>query len=187
MLSRRTLITTLLAAALSSPAFAAEPLKVGFVYVGPIGDAGWTHAHDLGRKAMEKALPGQIKSTYVESVPEGADAERVIRQLAAAGNTLIFTTSFGYMNQTQKVAQAFPNVKFAHATGYKTAKNVAIYNPKTYEGAYMLGVIAGGMTKSDTLGFVGSFPIPEVIRNINAYTLGAQSVNPKIKTKVVWV
>ncbi|MCL6263933.1 BMP family ABC transporter substrate-binding protein [Craterilacuibacter sp. RT1T] len=187
MLSRRTLITTLLAAALSSPAFAAEPLKVGFVYVGPIGDAGWTHAHDLGRKAMEKALPGQIKSTFVESVPEGADAERVIRQLAAAGNTLIFTTSFGYMNQTQKVAQAFPNVKFAHATGYKTAKNVAIYNPKTYEGAYMLGVIAGGMTKSNTLGFVGSFPIPEVIRNINAYTLGAQSVNPKIKTKVVWV
>ena len=187
MLSRRTLIASIIAGTLAAPALAAEPLKVGFVYVGPVGDAGWTHAHDLGRKEMEKALPGQIKSTYVESVPEGADAERVIRQLAAAGNKLIFTTSFGYMNQTQKVAQAFPQVKFAHATGYKTAKNVAIYNPKTYEGSYLMGVIAGGMTKSDTLGFVGSFPIPEVIRNINAYTLGAQSVNPKIKTKVVWV
>jgi simple sugar transport system substrate-binding protein len=166
---------------------ATPPLKVGFVYVGPVGDIGWTHAHNQGRLAMEKALPGQVKSTYVENVPEGADAERVIRQLAADGNKIIFTTSFGFMNPTLKVARAFPNTDFAHATGYKMARNVAIYQARTYEGAYMLGVLAGKMTKSNTLGFVGSFPVPEVIRNINAFTLGAQSVNPKIRTKVVWV
>ena len=166
---------------------ATTPLKVGFVYVGPVGDIGWTHAHNEGRLAMEKALPGQVKSTYVENVPEGADAERVIRQLAADGNKIIFTTSFGFMNPTLKVAHSFPNTYFAHATGYKMASNVAIYQARTYEGAYMLGVLAGKMTKSNVLGFVGSFPVPEVIRNINAFTLGAQSVNPKVRTRVVWV
>ncbi|WP_223247789.1 BMP family ABC transporter substrate-binding protein [Sulfuriferula multivorans] len=163
------------------------PLKVGFVYVGPVGDAGWTYAHDQGRIAMEKALTGKVKTTYVENVPESADAERVIRQLAADGNKIIFTTSFGFMNPTLKVAQSFPNTDFAHATGYKMAKNVAIYQARSWEGAYMLGVLAGKMTKSNILGFVGSYPVPEVIRNIDAYTLGAQSVNPKIKTKVIWV
>ena len=164
---------------LAGHALAEEPLKVGFVYVGPVGDAGWTYAHDLGRQALEKAYAGKVKTTYVESVPEGADAERVIRQLAADGHKVIFTTSFGYMNATVKVAQAFPNVIFEHATGYKTAKNLGVYEARFYEGAYLLGVIAGKMTKTNTLGFVASFPIPEVVRNINAFTLGARSVNPE--------
>jgi simple sugar transport system substrate-binding protein len=164
-----------------------EPVKAGFVYVGPVGDAGWTFAHDQGRLSMEKALAGKVKSTYVENVPEGADAERVIRQLAADGNKIIFTTSFGFMNPTLKVAQTFPNTFFEHATGYKTAKNLGTYQARSWEGAYMLGVLAGKMTKSNILGFVGSYPVPEVVRNIDAYTLGAQSVNPKIKTKVIWV
>lgn len=163
------------------------PLKVAFVYVGPVGDVGWSYAHDQGRLAMEKALAGKVKTTYVENVPESSDAERVIRQLAVDGNKLIFTTSFGFMNPTLKVAQAFPNTDFEHATGYKMAKNMGIYQARTYEGAYMLGVLAGKMTKSNILGFVGSYPVPEVIRNIDAYTMGAQSVNPKIKTKVIWV
>ena len=166
---------------------AADPLKVGFVYVGPVGNAGWSYAHDQGRLALEKELAGKVKTTYVENVAEGADAERVIRQLAADGNKVIFTTSFGYMNATVKVAQAYPDVIFEHATGYKTAKNLGVYEARFHEGAYLLGVLAGKMTKSNTLGFVGSFPIPEVIRNIDAFTLGAQSVNPKIKTKVIWV
>lgn len=174
-------VTTVLAHA------ANEPLKVGFIYVGPVGDAGWTYAHDQGRLAMDKALGGKVKSTYVENVPEGADAERVIRQLAADGNKIIFTTSFGFMNPTLKVAKAFPKTYFEHATGYKMAKNVGIYQARSYEGAYMLGVLAGKMTKTNILGFVGSYPVPEVVRNIDAYTLGAQSVNPKIKTKVIWV
>jgi basic membrane protein A and related proteins len=182
------LLATLCAAGpLAGRALAEEPLKVGFVYVGPVGDAGWTFAHDLGRQALEKAYPGKVKTTYVESVPEGADAERVIRQLAADGHKVIFTTSFGYMNATVKVAQAFPNVIFEHATGYKTGKNLGVYEARFYEGAYLLGVIAGKMTKSNTLGFVASFPIPEVVRNINAFTLGARSVNPAAKTKVIWV
>lgn len=166
---------------------AAEPLKVAFVYIGPVGDGGWSYQHDLARKALEKALGPQVKTTYVESVGDGADAERVIRRLAASGNALIFTTSFGYMEATLKVAKQFPNVHFEHATGFKTAANVSAYEVRFYEGAYMLGVLAGKMTKSNTLGFIGSHPIPEVIRNINAFTLGARSVNPKIQTKVIWV
>jgi simple sugar transport system substrate-binding protein len=162
-------------------------MKVAFVYVGPVGDAGWTYAHDQGRLAMEKNLAGKVKSTYVENVPEGADAERVIRKLAADGNKLIFTTSFGYMNPTEKVAKAFPNVVFEHATGFKTGKNMGVYETRLYEGAYLLGVVAGKMTRTNTVGMVASFPIPEVIRNIDAFTLGAQSVNPKVKTKVIWV
>jgi basic membrane protein A and related proteins len=166
---------------------AAEPLKIAFVYVGPIGDGGWSYQHNLGRLALEKALGPQIKTSYVESVAEGADAERVIRRLAASGNSLIFTTSFGFMEPTLKVAKQFPKVRFEHATGYKMAPNVSAYEVRFYEGAYMLGVVAGSMTKTNTLGFIGSHPIPEVIRNINAFTLGARSVNPKVQTKVIWV
>jgi simple sugar transport system substrate-binding protein len=169
------------------PAQAQDPLKVAFVYVGPVGDAGWTYAHEQGRLAMEKAMAGKVKSTYVENVPEGADAERVIRKLAADGNKLIFTTSFGFMNPTEKVAKAFPNVVFEHATGFKTGKNMGVYETRQYEGTYLQGVIAAKMSKTGTIGFVGSFAVPEVIRNINAYTLGAQSVNPNIKTKVIWI
>jgi basic membrane protein A and related proteins len=173
---------------LGTTAIAADPpLKVAFVYLGPVGDGGWTYQHDLGRLALQKEFGDKIKTTFVENVPETADAERVIRQLAADGNQLIFTTSFGYMEPTLKVAKQFPQVKFEHATGYKTAPNLATYQPRFYEGAYLLGVLAGKLTKTNTLGFVGSFPIPEVIRNIDAYTLGAMSVNPKIKTKVIWV
>jgi len=174
------------AASAAAPA-KAEPLKAAWVYVGPIGDAGWTYAHDQGRLAVEKEFGDKVKTSYVEKVPEGADAERVIRDLAAQGNKIIFATSFGYMEPMLKVAAEFPDVKFEHATGYKTAPNMRIYDAKFYEDTYVAGIIAGKMSKTGTLGFVGSFPIPEVLRNINAFTLGAQSVNPKIKTKVVWV
>jgi simple sugar transport system substrate-binding protein len=165
----------------------AEPLKIAFAYVGPVGDGGWSFAHDTARKKMQDALGDKVQTSYVESVPEGPDAERVLRDLASQGNKLIFGTTFGYMDSLQKIAPDFKDVKFEHATGYKTAENVRTYDSRTYEGAYMAGVIAGGMTKSNTLGVVASVPIPEVIRNINSFTLGAQSVNPKITTKVVWV
>jgi basic membrane protein A and related proteins len=165
----------------------AEPLRIGFMYVGPVGDAGWTFAHDNARKSMEAEFAGKVKTTFVESVPEGPDAERVIRDLADQGNKLIFATSFGYMEQMLKVAGTMKEVRFEHATGYKTSENMRTYDSRTYEGAYMAGVIAGAMTKTNTLGVVASIPIPEVIRNINSFTIGAQSVNPKVKTKVVWV
>lgn len=164
-----------------------EPLKAAWIYVGPVGDAGWSFAHDQGRKAVEAKFGDAIKTTFIEKVPEGADAERVIRDLAQQGNKIIFATSFGYMEAMLKVAADFPDVKFEHATGYKTAPNMRIYDASFYQDTYMAGVIAGKMTKTNVLGFVGSFPIAEVLRNINAFTLGAQSVNPKIKTKVVWV
>ncbi len=164
-----------------------EPLKIAFTYVGPVGDGGWTFAHDNGRKAVEAEFGDKVMTTYVESVPESADAERVLRDLASNGNTLIFGTTFGYMEPMLKVAADFPDVKFEHATGYKTAANMRTYDSRTYEGAYMAGVIAGSMTKTNTLGVVASIPIPEVIRNINSFTLGAQSVNPAVTTKVVWV
>lgn len=171
----------------AAPAAKPEPLKVGFVYVSPIGDAGWTTQHDLGRKALEAKLGDKVKTSYVENVPEGADAERVIRDLAQQGNKLIFTTSFGYMNPTLKVAEEFPDVKFEHATGYKNAKNVNNYNARFYEGRYLAGMLAGKMTKSNTLGYVAAFPIPEVLQGINAFTLGARAVNPKAQVRVVWV
>ena len=164
-----------------------EPLKVAFAYVGPVGDGGWTFAHDNARKALEKEFGDRIVTSYVESVPESADAERVIRDMAGQGNKLIFGTTFGYMEPMLKVAADHPDVKFEHATGYKTAENMRTYDSRTYEGAYMAGVIAGKMTQSNTLGVVASIPIPEVVRNINSFTLGAQSTNPKITTKVVWV
>ena len=171
----------------SAAAVAAAPLKIAFAYVGPVGDAGWTYAHNQGRLAVEKEFGDKVVTSFVEKVPEGPEAERVFRDLVAQGNTLIFGTTFGYMEPMLKVAADNPNVKFEHGTGYKTAANMRTYDSRTYEGAYMAGVIAGSMTKTNTLGVVGSIPIPEVIRNINSFTLGAQSVNPKIKTKVVWV
>ena len=164
-----------------------EPLKIAFAYVGPVGDGGWSYAHDQARKKLEQEFGDKIQTSYVESVPEGPDAERVLRDMAGQGNKLIFGTTFGYMEALQKIAPDFSGVKFEHATGYKTAANVRTYDSRTYEGAYLAGIIAGAMTKSNTLGVVGSVPIPEVIRNINSFTLGAQSVNPKITTKVVWV
>ncbi|MGM9426262.1 BMP family ABC transporter substrate-binding protein [Hydrogenophaga sp. MI9] len=175
------------APAAAAPAPAAEPLKVAFAYVGPVGDGGWTFAHDNARKALEAEFGDKIKTSFVEGVPEGPDAERVMRDLAGQGNKVIFGTTFGYMEPMLKVAPEFKDVKFEHATGYKTAENMRTYDSRTYEGAYMAGVIAGSMTKTNTLGVVASIPIPEVIRNINSFTLGAQSVNPKVKTKVVWV
>ncbi len=165
----------------------AEPLKVAFAYVGPVGDGGWTFAHDNGRKAVEKEFGDKVVTSFVENVPESADAERVIRDMASQGNKLIFGTTFGYMEPMLKVAADTADVKFEHATGYKQAANMNTYDSRTYQGAYMAGVVAGKMTKSNTLGVVASIPIPEVIRNINSFTLGAQSVNPKVKTKVVWV
>jgi len=175
------------APAAAAPAAKAEPLKIAFAYVGPVGDGGWTFAHDNARKAVEKEFGDKVVTKFVENVPESADAERVMRELATDGNKLIFGTTFGYMEPMLKVAPDFKDVKFEHATGYKQADNMRTYDSRTYEGAYMAGVIAGKMTKSNTLGVVASIPIPEVIRNINSFTLGAQSVNPKVKTKVVWV
>jgi basic membrane protein A len=171
------------AAAPAKPA----PLKIAFAYIGPVGDGGWTFAHDNGRKAIEKEFGDKVATSFVEKVPESADAERVLRDMASQGNKLIFGTTFGYMEPMLKVAADFKGVKFEHATGYKTAENLRTYDSRTYEGAYMAGVIAGKMSKSGTLGVVGSIPIPEVIRNINSFTLGAQSVNPQVKTRVVWV
>src|SRR5271165_4656748 len=178
-----------LAAALAagSAVGADEPFKVGFVYVGPVSDAGWTAQHDAGRREMEKALGGKVVTQYIESVPEGADAERVIRELAQSGNQLIFTTSFGYMNPTLKVAKQFPKTAFEHATGYKTEVNVGIYNARFYEGRYLAGIVAGRMTKSNVAGYVAAFPIPEVVMGINAFTRGMRSVNPNSEVKVIWV
>jgi basic membrane protein A and related proteins len=165
----------------------AEPLKVAFAYVGPVGDGGWTYAHDRARAQVQAEYGDKIVTTFVENVPESADAERVLRDLAAQGNKLVFGTTFGYMEPMLKIAPDFADVKFEHATGYKTAPNMRTYDSRTYQGAYMAGIIAGAMTKTNTLGVVGSVPIPEVIRNINSFTMGAQSVNPAIKTNVVWV
>ena len=173
--------------AFSQPAPQADPLKVGFVYVAPVTDAGWVRQHDDGRKAVEAALAGKVKTTYVENVAEGADAERVIRDLAQQGNKLIFTSSFGYMEPTLKVARDFPDVKFESITGYKTAPNVATANSRYYEGRYLAGVAAGRMTRSNVAGYVAGFPIPEVLQGINAFTLGMRSVNPKAQVKVVWL
>jgi basic membrane protein A len=164
-----------------------EPVKAGFVYVSPITEAGWTKQHDEGRKAVEAALGAGVKTTFVENVPEGADAERVIRDLARQGNQIIFTPSFGYMEPTLKVAKEFPEVKFESITGYKTADNVAAANARYYEGRYLAGIAAGRMTQTGVAGYVAGFPIPEVLQGINAFTLGMRSVNPKAQVKVVWL
>ncbi|MEH2478938.1 basic membrane protein A [Nitrobacteraceae bacterium AZCC 2146] len=167
-------------------ASAAEKLKVGFIYLGPIGDLGWTYQHDLARLAMVKEFGDKVETTYLENVSEGPDSERSIEQLARAGNKLIFTTSFGYMEPTLKVAKKYPNVHFEHATGYKRDKNMSTYSGRFYEGRYIQGIIAGKMSKSGVLGYIGSFPIPEVISGINATILGAQTINPNIKVKIIW-
>jgi basic membrane protein A and related proteins len=165
---------------------AADKLKVGFIYLGPIGDLGWTYQHDQARLAMIKELGDKVETTYLENVNEGPDSERSIEQLVRAGNKLIFTTSFGYMDPTLKVAKKYPNVHFEHATGYKRDKNMSTYSGRFYEGRYIQGIIAGKMSKSGVLGYIGSFPIPEVISGINATILGAQTVNPNIKVKIIW-
>ncbi len=164
-----------------------EPFKVGFVYVGPIGDHGWSYQHDQGRLAVEKHFGDKVKTTYVENVPEGADAERVIRNLAKSGHKLIFTTSFGFMNATAKVAKQFPKVVFEHATGYKRSKNMGTYISNTYEGRYVSGYVAARMTKTGKIGYIASFPIPEVIRDINAVRLAMNKVNPDYELKILWV
>ena len=175
------------AAAPAAAAPAADKLKIGFMYVSPIGDGGWTYQHELGRKAIQEKYGDKIETSMVESVPESADAERVMRDMIGQGNKLIFATSFGYQDFVQKVAADAKDVKFEHATGYKTADNAAVYDTKTFEGAYLAGIVAGAMTKTKTVGVVASVPIPEVVRNINSFVLGAQSVDPSIKAKVVWV
>jgi len=175
----------LAAVALATGALAAD--NICYVYVSPIGDAGWTYQHDVGRRQMEKALAGKVTTKYVENVAEGADAERVIRELAQSGCKVIFATSFGYMNYMEKVSKQFPKVIFMHATGYKTGPNFGIYNARFYEGRYLAGVVAGKMTKSNILGYVAAFPIPEVLQGINAFARGARSVNPKAEVRVIWV
>ncbi len=176
-----------LALAISAVTASAEPLKVGFVYVGPIGDHGWTYQHDQGRLAIEKEFGDKVETSYVENVSEGPDAERAIERLAREGHGLIFTTSFGFMNPTVKVAAKFPDVKFEHATGFKRADNVSTYSSRFYEGRYVIGEIAAKMSKSGTAGYIASFPIPEVVRGINAFMLGAQNINPDFKVKIIWV
>src|SRR3954465_1089763 len=170
-----------------SAASAADKLKVGFIYLGPVGDLGWTYQHELARQALVKELGDKIETTFLENVPEGPDAERSIEQLVRAGNKLIFTTSFGYMDPTLKVAKKYPNVHFEHATGYKRDKNMSTYSARWYQGRYIQGQIAAKMSKAGVLGYIGSFPIPEVISGINSTMLGAQSINPNIKVKIIWV
>ena len=186
-------VLALAAAGFLSPVFSQQqqqaqaPLRIGFVYVTPVTDAGWVRQHEEGRKAVDAALGAKVKTTYVENVAEGADAERVIRDLAQQGNTLIFTPSFGYMEPTMKVAKDFPDVKFESITGYKTAPNVATANARYYEGRYLAGIAAGRMTKTNIAGYVAGFPIPEVLQGINAFTLGMRSVNPSAQVRVVWL
>jgi basic membrane protein A and related proteins len=188
---RKSLLTAAVAALAiamgSLAASAADKLKVGFIYLGPVGDFGWTYQHEVGRQNLVKALGDKIETTFLENVNEGPDAERSIEQLARAGNKLIFTTSFGYMDPTLKVAKKYPNVFFEHATGFKRAPNMSTYSGRFYEGRYIQGVIAAKMSKKGVLGYIVSFPIPEVISGINATILGAQSVNPNIKVKIIWV
>lgn len=161
--------------------------KACFVYVGPIGDFGWSYQHDQGRLAVEAEFGDKVETAYLESVPEGADAERAIERFARSGCNIIFTTSFGYMDPTNKVAAKFPDVKFEHATGYKREhSNVSTYNARFYEGRYIQGQIAAKMSKAGVAGYIASFPIPEVVMGINAFILGAQTVNPDFTLKVVW-
>ncbi|GIX12980.1 MAG: BMP family ABC transporter substrate-binding protein [Paracoccaceae bacterium] len=190
-ITRRTLMAgTAAALALGAArvrAQAKQKIKAAFMYVGPVGDFGWSYQHDQGRKAVEAALGERVETSYVESVPEGPDAERVLTQMARSGADLIFATSFGYMDQVIKVARQFPNVKFEHATGYKRAPNVSTYSARFYEGRHVIGLIAGHMTRTNTIGYIASFRIPEVVRGINAAFLAARSVNPKVQFKIVWV
>ena len=179
--------TAALLAALAAFPLHASPLKVAFVYVSPIGDAGWTHQHDLGRRAMEQALGDQVKTTVVEAVAEGPDAERVMRDLAAQGHELIFATSFGYLEPALRVAAEFPAVKFEHAGGYKTAANLNTYNARYYEARYLAGLLAGRASRTGIAGYVAGFPVPEVIQGINAFAIGMREANPKAQVKVLWL
>ena len=189
-MKRRTLLASGVAAvalaASGVPALAQDKTKVGFIYIGPVGDGGWTYEHDKGRQAIEAEFGDAVETVYVESVPEGPDAVRVLQQMALDGADLIFTTSFGYMDQTMEVASKFPDVKFEHATGFKTADNVGIYSARFYEGRAVQGHIAGNITESNIIGYIGSFPIPEVIRGINSAYLAAKAVNPDVQFKIVW-
>src|SRR6056297_2117520 len=182
----RFLASAALALGLAGAAMAQDKTKVGFIYVGPIGDGGWTYEHDQGRLAVEEHFGDKVETVYQESVPEGADAERAITQMALRGADLIFTTSFGFMDPTVNVAAKFPDVKFEHATGYKTAPNVSTYSARFYEGRAIQGHIAGKMTKSNIIGYVASYPIPEVIRGINAAFIHARKVNPDVQFKIIW-
>ncbi|ANB35869.1 simple sugar transport system substrate-binding protein [Rhodovulum sulfidophilum] len=175
-----------LALGLAGAAQAEDKTKIGFVFVGPIGDGGWTYEHNQGRLAVEREFGDKIETVYQESVPEGADAERVLTQMALSGAKLIFTTSFGYMDPTINVARKFPEVKFEHATGYKRAENVGTYSARFYEGRAVQGLIAGRMTESNIVGYIASYPIPEVVRGINAAYLHAKKVNPDVQFKVIW-
>ena len=182
------IVVLMMVSIFASPIFAGgDKVKVGFIYVGPVGDHGWTYMHDQGRLMVEEELGDLVETTYVESVKYGADAERVITQMAMQGVDIIFATSFGYMDQMLAVAKKFPNVKFEHATGYKTAPNMSVYSSKFYEGRYIQGVIAGMMSEKGKAGYIASFPIPEVIRGINAFYLGATSINPEFDLDIVWV
>jgi basic membrane protein A and related proteins len=184
-LRRRTLLGTLAVAGLARAPRASQPLRVAFVYNSPTGDAGWTFQHDKGRRAVEAALGPQVQTAFVESVTE-QDAERVIRAYAQAGHELIFATSFGFMNPMLKVAGEFPETAFEHATGYKTAPNMGVYHARDYEARYLTGLVAGTMSRTGTAGFIASFPIPEVVRSINAFTLGMRGVRPDAQVKVLW-
>ncbi len=190
--NRRKFLKTAAAAASALPlfgrsAFADEPLKAGFIFLGPVGDYGWTWAHNKGRKAMVDHFGGKVVADYVENVNEDASATPVIKDLAAQGHKLIFTTSFGYMDQTLEVAKDFPTANFEHCTGYKKAKNVGVYNNRFHEGRAVLGTIAGMMTKTNTIGYLGSFKVPEVVLGVNAFTLAAQAVNPNVKVKLLMI
>ena len=184
------LAATLVAAAMGVSASADAPkdkAKVGFIYVGPTGDHGWTYRHDIGRQQVEEAYGDRVETTFVESVPEGADAERVLTQMALQGADIIFATSFGYMDPVINVAKKFPNVKFEHATGYKQSENAANYGLKLYQARHVQGIIAGMMTKTNTICYIASFPIPEVMREINTFYLGAKKMNPDVDLKITWV
>jgi simple sugar transport system substrate-binding protein len=187
-LTRRAFVGSGLALAASARAYAqTAPLKVGFVYVSPVGDAGWSYQHDLGRREMEHALGARVQSTVVESVPEGADSERVMRDLARQGHGLVFATSFGYLEPALRVAADFPDVKFEHAGGFKLAPNLGTYDARWYEGRYLAGLIAGATTHTGVAGYVAGFPVPEVVQGIDAFTLGMRAANPKATVRLVWL
>lgn len=180
------LATSAAAIGFAANASAADKVKACFVYVGPVTDGGWTQAHDIARQHLEKELGDAVETAFVENVPEGPDAERVLERFARSGCNIVFATSFGFMEQTLKVAAKFPDVKFEHATGYKTSENMGVYNARFYEGRYISGIIAGKMSKKGVAGYIASFPIPEVVQGINSFVLGARTVNPDFKIKVIW-
>ena len=181
------LLTIVAAAMLATSAWAGDKVKVGFVYVGPTGDHGWTYRHDIGRQDVQDHFGDQVETFFVESVSEGPDAERVINTMVLQGADIIFTTSFGYMEATLKMANRYPHVKFEHATGYKQSKNMSSYGLRLYQARHVQGIIAGMMTKTNKICYIGAYPIPEVIREINTYFMGARRMNPDVEMDIVWV